>query len=394
LYGVGLHQLAISTGVIQPSRSYLLDGYKVFPPEIENCYPHLLRLLQSKKIKSTKSKNNRKSDDGVLRSCNSDGEAPLTGNEILFTTCAALTPGDNRRRPGRKETAASFRKSVHNRFAMADEHEFRPLTRAELDVSLDWAQAEGWNPGLGDADCFWQADEAGFLGLFLARRLVASISVVAYDSMSAFLGLYIVAPEFRGRGLGLRLWQAGMAQLGARSVGLDGVVAQQDNYARSGFRLAWRNQRYEGRGGGSEPPGLVPVAAVPFAEIAAYDRGAFAAPRDRFLTCWTGRHEGRAIVEAGRLRGYGVIRRCRVGWKIGPLFADDSESAETLFAGLAAQVLAEPIFLDVPQPNAAAVALAERHGMTPCFETARMYAGGRPDLPLARIFGITTLELG
>jgi hypothetical protein len=48
----------------------------------------------------------------------------------------------------------------------------------------------------------------------------------------------------------------------------------------------------------------------------------------------------------------------------------------------------------VPQPNVAAIALAERHGMTPYFETARMYTGIRPELPLARIFGITTLELG
>jgi ribosomal protein S18 acetylase RimI-like enzyme len=277
---------------------------------------------------------------------------------------------------------------------MANAQEIRPLTRAELDVPLDWAAGEGWNPGLGDAECFWQADRAGFLGLFLGGRMAASISVVEYDSAFAFLGLYIVAPEFRGQGWGFELWRHGMARLGDRIIGLDGVVAQQDNYARSGFRLAWRNRRYEGRGGGSEPPGLVPLAAVPFAELTAYDRIEFSAPRERFLACWTSRHPGRAIVEAGRLRGFGVIRRCGVGWKIGPLFADDPPSAETLFAGLAAQAPGEPIFLDVPQANASAVALAVRHGMTPCFETARMYAGGQPQIPLARIFGITTLDLG
>jgi ribosomal protein S18 acetylase RimI-like enzyme len=277
---------------------------------------------------------------------------------------------------------------------MAHEQQIRALTRAELDVALDWAAAEGWNPGLGDADCFWQADEAGFLGSFQGSRMVASISVVAYDAAFAFLGLYIVAPAFRGQGSGLKLWQAGMARLGKRIVGLDGVVAQQETYARSGFRLAWRNYRYEGRGGGSEPPGLVPLETVPFAELAAYDRGLFAASRDRFLACWTSRKPGLAIVEKGKLRGFGIIRRCRTGWKIGPLFADSAAYAEALFAGLAAQAPAEPIFLDVPQPNAAAVALAERHGMTPCFETARMYAGTRPELPLSRIFGITTLELG
>src|ERR1700681_2616961 len=115
---------------------------------------------------------------------------------------------------------------------MADEQQIRALTRAELDVALDWAAAEGWNPGLGDADCFWQADEAGFLGSFQGSRMVASISVVAYDATFAFLGLYIVAPAFRGQGSGLKLWQARMARLGKRIVGLDGVVAQQETYAR------------------------------------------------------------------------------------------------------------------------------------------------------------------
>src|SRR5438270_5682326 len=126
---------------------------------------------------------------------------------------------------------------------MPVEQKIRQLTRAELGLALDWAAAEGWNPGLGDADCFLQADEGGFLGSFLAGRLVASISVVAYDPAFAFLGLYIVAPAFRGQGFGFALWKAALARLGTRVVGLDGVVAQQDNYARSGFRLAWRNQR-------------------------------------------------------------------------------------------------------------------------------------------------------
>jgi len=30
----------------------------------------------------------------------------------------------------------------------------RPMSEAELDLALDWAGAEGWNPGLHDARCF------------------------------------------------------------------------------------------------------------------------------------------------------------------------------------------------------------------------------------------------
>src|SRR6267378_4406411 len=163
---------------------------------------------------------------------------------------------------------------------MTDALQIRPMTRAVMDRALDWAAEEGWNPGLDDAGCFRQADEGGFIAGFIDGQMVASISVVAYDHAFAFLGFYIVAPVFRGHGFGFALWRAGMARLGDRLIGLDGVVAQQDNYARSGFRLAWRNVRYEGRGGGQEPPGLVPLSAVPFAELAAYDSAAFPGPRD------------------------------------------------------------------------------------------------------------------
>ncbi len=50
--------------------------------------------------------------------------------------------------------------------------------------------------------------------------------------------------------------------------------------------------------------------------------------------------------------------------------------------------------VDVPQPNQAGVELLEGLGMERSFETARIYRGPAPELPLERIFGITSLELG
>jgi hypothetical protein len=91
---------------------------------------------------------------------------------------------------------------------------------------------------------------------------------------------------------------------------------------------------------------------------------------------------------------YGVIRRCRTGFKVGPLFSETEEEADVLFRSLAAEAGGEPVFLDIPEPNPAAQALAARYGLSPVFETARMYRGPDPRLPLSRIFGITTFELG
>lgn len=270
------------------------------------------------------------------------------------------------------------------------------MGRADLDRALDWAAMEGWNPGLHDAECFWAADPGGFLVGELAGEAVAGISAVAYGADFGFLGLFIVAPEHRGRGFGRRLWRAGLARLGGRNVGLDGDPARPDGYHRSGFRLAYRNVRFEGAGRAQEASAAVDLASLPFAQVAAYDRELFPAPRERFLERWIAVPDGRALglLETGRLSGYGVIRRCRTGHKIGPLFADGADQAEALFRALSATAPGEPLVLDVPEPNAAAVALARGHGMKAVFETARMYRGKEPDIPLRRVFGVTTLELG
>jgi hypothetical protein len=98
--------------------------------------------------------------------------------------------------------------------------------------------------------------------------------------------------------------------------------------------------------------------------------------------------------EDGVLRGYGTVRRCVTGWKIGPLFAETPAIAETLLATLVTPAGTDPVFIDIPEPNAAGRDMVERLGFTPAFETARMYLGPAPALPLDAIFGITTLELG
>jgi len=270
------------------------------------------------------------------------------------------------------------------------------MTRAELDLAVEWAAAEGWNPGLHDATAFHEVDPQGFLVGVLDGQPVASISVVRYGGGFGFLGFYIVRPEWRGSGYGMQLWRSGMAYLEGCNVGLDGVVAQQANYRESGFRYAYGNQRHEGTGGGPAPAGIVDAAGVPTRWILDYDAPRFPVPRPAFVTRWLGLPGHRAFVAPGdnAIRGYVVIRPCRQGFKIGPLFADDAEVADDLFGAAAACAPGAPVFLDTPMPNAGALALAAHHGMTPVFETARMYTGEEPDIALDTVFGVTTFELG
>lgn len=266
----------------------------------------------------------------------------------------------------------------------------------EVQLALDWAAAEGWNPGLHDAECFHAADPDGFFLGLLDGEPIASGFATIYDDWLAFFGGYIVRPEFRGQGYGMRLTRVRLAYVGRRNVGLDSVPEMQKKYARLGFRPVYRNLRYEGTASGEARPGVVDVARVPFREVVAYDTVHFSAPRPGFLRRWLAQPGAAALgaVRAGRLAGFGVARPCYIGFKIGPLFADDEQTAEDLYLSLCGRVAGEPVMLDVPEANAPAVALVERHGLKCTSEVARMYLKGPPELPLEHVFAVTSLELG
>ncbi len=274
----------------------------------------------------------------------------------------------------------------------------RTMAPDEISIAIDWAAAEGWNPGHADASCFACVDPDGFLIGELNGVPAATISCVNYEARFAFLGFYIVRPDLRGRGYGLRIWNAAIEHAADRTIGLDGVVAQQENYRKSGFRLAHSNIRYGGVAELSAPPKLdaTTLADVALASVEADDRSVFPARRSAFLQAWISAagHVGRALVRDGRLCGWGVIRPCRVGWKIGPLVADDRGSAEMVFAALVGTADSAEVFLDVPSVNREAIALAQDHGLAPVFETARMYTGSIDPIRLERVFGVTTFELG
>lgn len=273
----------------------------------------------------------------------------------------------------------------------------RPMAAADLARALDWAATEGWNPGLQDAFCFATVDPDGLLVAEVAGEPVGSITVVNYDDAFAFLGFYIVRPEWRGGGHGMTLWRAGLNHAGPRLVGLDGVPAQQPNYKRSGFVYAWRNLRFSGRVAPNPPPaGLVPLDSRHLDAVAALDARVFPAPRRGFLEAWltAAGHIALGHLDDGALDGFAVLRPCRDGAKIGPLVAPDRATAEALFDGLVTRWGGGAVFLDVPDVNDEAMALAESRGFAPIFETARMYTGRAPAVGTDRIFGVTTFELG
>ncbi|MBA4389867.1 MAG: GNAT family N-acetyltransferase [Syntrophus sp. (in: bacteria)] len=273
----------------------------------------------------------------------------------------------------------------------------RQMAKDDVELAVGWAAQEGWNPGLNDAVCFYGTDPHGFFIGELNGEPIGCISAVSYGDSFGFIGFYIIRKELRGKWYGVELGKRAMSYLGARNIGIDGVVGKIKNYEKFGFTLAHRNIRYEGRGGGSVSTGVVELATIPLETIVSYDAGIFPAQRATFLEQWIIQPDGASLgfLKDKELKGYGVIRPCRTGFKIGPLFADSFHIAERLFDALRGKVSAQtPVILDVPAINPAALALVRDHDMTPVFETGRMYNKEMPAVPIEKVFGITSFELG
>lgn len=268
--------------------------------------------------------------------------------------------------------------------------DIRRLDLDQIQTLIDWAAAEGWNPGLDDAVRFQFADPNGFLGALVEGRMVAGISAVAYDDQFGFIGLYICHPDFRGRGLGRTVWDAGMAYLGNRAIGLDGVPAQQANYRRIGFVPHYETIRMSGL------LDLAPArhCRVPLLSTADrvldIDRCCFPADRQAFLDAWiTPPQAAWVATQNGDVTGYMVARACRTGHKIGPLFAEDINTAVDLLGAFHGQVQ-----IDVPMYQVSLLSELEGRGLVRQFETARMYRGTPRHISSERVFAVTSLELG
>ena len=272
-----------------------------------------------------------------------------------------------------------------------------PMTQAELETALDWAAAEGWNPGLGDAAAFLAADPGGFLMGWVEGAPVACISAVRHSDDFGFLGLYICRPEAGAAGWGGRCGRRRWRSSARAPSGSTGWWRSRTTTAGRG--LAWPRRTVRFRGhlqGGAASAGVVAAGAAMLPELLALDRAVSGVERPAYLRAgsptrrtgarwcaWAtaGSPAWARSGRAGRAPRWGrwSPERCGGGGA--------ARCAGGLYPGA-------EVSLDVPETNPAATALAARKGLRPVFETARMYRGAAPVQRPEAWFGEATLELG
>ena len=272
--------------------------------------------------------------------------------------------------------------------------------RDDFNTVIEWTAREKWIPGLNDAECFYATDSKALWIARLDGDAAAFIFLNTYQQNLAHVGCRMVRPDLRNSGIGSAIAIKVVGSSRATTIGTDvtdkAVIRNAEKY---GFAEAFRFMEYSGVPSIKRHSceGIVPVDTDLWDEIAAYDRHVFQAERDSFLSAWLSspKHMARAAIEGDRVTGYGVIRPCQGGvYRIGPLFADNVDTAERIFNALVTDTNGARVLLIVPESNLFNIELCRRCGLEFTWPIVRMYRGPIPLLPLHKIFGITTLQLG
>ena len=273
------------------------------------------------------------------------------------------------------------------------------MTRDQVDLAIEWARQEGWNPGIHDAECFYNTDPNGFFVVKLSDEVIGSVSIVKYSEDYAFGGFYIIRPDVRHSGIGSIVYKFFETYSKNLNVGIDGVLYMQSTYQNHGLIFSHKNIRYTT----ISPPTTnlsdrcTKIKPKDLSKITDFDAEFFSTPRSKFLECWLFQKDTHALMvtdDSNEICGYGVIRKCFQGHKIGPLFAKTPDVAAAILKSLMYIVPDEEVFLDVPEPNISAINLAKQNNMEPVFATVRMYTKYIPALPIDKIYGVTSFELG
>jgi GNAT superfamily N-acetyltransferase len=254
------------------------------------------------------------------------------------------------------------------------------LRAEDLGAALALSAEEGWNQTATDWRRLLQLDPAGCFAARDAERLVGTVTTATYGGTIAWIGMMVIHPEYRRRGLGAALMQAALERAHARGitrVKLDATPAGRPLYESLGFSAEVGIERWQGIAAPSvgANPELVRASRDAVLDL---DRTAFGADRSALLDLLLRDSSGEPLVvrgESGATAGYALARRGRVATYVGPIVATTAIAAQVLLDGLLARLVGEEVCLDLHRGGLLEPAALAERGLTKRRGLVRMAHG-------------------
>ena len=305
-------------------------------------------------------------------------------------------------------TQQSIRYSVR-RMSFQQQFVVRRLKTPEEvhDIIFSTAANECWRPGALDHASFFAADSKRFFVGELNGKPITSAFLVKYSYDYMYAGGFLVDHEHRGRGYGVHMSRC-IFSLTNHNIGADATFEILPFVAKFGFKPQWCIQCFDIAASStyvncSKSTKIVPSSKEFFPALLDYDTQVHVFPRPMFLKNWVFAPNCHCLVALNDCRdvvGYGVIRtvlREDNGWRIGPLFADNSTIARELLQDMIIKVsssyLQAVITMDVSYGkyfNSDSLRMVAELGGIPTFQMMRVYKyGAPPNMPLHKVYVMT-----
>ncbi len=253
----------------------------------------------------------------------------------------------------------------------------------------DWARLLAWAPD----GCLIAESDGEPLG---------TASVITYGDALAWIGMVVVVPEHRGKGLGTELTGACIEIARAKGITrimLDASEMGRPVYRKLGFRPVCHIERWEGRCSDYMDRRVERMSSALIPAVAAFDAGVVGYERRVIIERLHEEFPNSAWVDLsryGEVRGYLMARARPGGYTIGPWLHTDPEGAAVLLRTAMGYLTGQMISVGIPDSNPGAIAIAGNHNLTLRGYNVRMILGdARPPTALeSAIYGIAGASLG
>jgi len=261
----------------------------------------------------------------------------------------------------------------------------RQMTPADLPLANSLREMAGWNQTLTDWSRLLALAPRGCFVAEWGGLSVGTATTISYGEQLAWIGMLLVHPDFRGRGIGRALLQRCLDHLHSCGLGciqLDATAQGQPIYERSGFQKEWSLTRWEisrfATPASANPGQIRSYQPSDIGRIESLDAKAFGAARPELLASLLRESRQGLVHESSEgVDAYGVLREGARAFYLGPLAAGSPGTGGLLVNALLGCAGGKAIYWDIPDANLEAVALARNLGFTPQRSLVRMYLGSR-----------------
>jgi len=261
----------------------------------------------------------------------------------------------------------------------------RTMTKQDIPEGIRLKELAGWNQTAADWNHFLDADQQGCFVAEADGQICGTAATISFENKFAWIGMVLVDPEYRSRGIGTKLLERTIEYLDHQKIPtmkLDATPQGKPLYEKLGFVTEygierWVLKRPTPPGLGTANPNRATLSTTQLESILGRDRAVFGADRGFLLRSLqeNAPEFGKGIFNGGKVHGYTFGRRGSFADHLGPWMAEDSCAARQLLDEFLVRSSRENVIVDCLTSNPAALQLLRTAGFSYARSLTRMHRG-------------------